>query len=142
MRLSRLKVIASFFLAGVLTVPVWAAKTAQPGSLNYVEGQAAISDQSVDAQSIGSTVLQPGETLSTQNGKAEVLLTPGVFLRVGDASSIQMMNAGLADTQLRLDQGEAMVEVTEIHDANNLRIMQDGVIVQLVKNGLYDFDAA
>src|SRR5437899_1562440 len=121
MRLSRVKAIASLFLAGVLTVPAWAAKTAQPGSLNYVEGQAAINDQTVDSQSVGSAVLQAGETLATQNGKAEILLTPGVFLRVGDASSVQMLNGGLANTELRLDQGEAMVEVTEIHDANNVR---------------------
>src|SRR5262249_9217404 len=41
-----------------------------------------------------------------------------------------------------VEQGRAMVEVTEIHPENNLRITEDGVTTQLVKNGLYDFDAA
>ena len=49
MKLSRLKLVTYFFfLAGVLYLPAWAAKTAQPGSLNYIEGQARIDNQPVD----------------------------------------------------------------------------------------------
>src|SRR5260370_25914020 len=142
MSLPRLKVVGSYFLAGALSVPAWAARTAQPGSLNSVEGQAAIGDQPLDAQSIGSTVLQPGQSLTTSSGKAEILLTPGVFLRLDDASSVQMVASGLTNTEVTLDQGRAMVEVTEIHAENNLRITEDGVTTQLLKTGLYDFDAA
>jgi FecR protein len=141
MKLSRVKMIGGFFLAGVLSVPAWAAKTAQPGSLNYVEGQVAIGDQTVDAQAIGSIMLQPGQSLTTNNGKAEILLTPGVFLRLDDTSSVQMVAAGLTNTEVTLEQGRAMVEVTEIHPENNLRITEDGVSTQLLKTGLYDFDA-
>jgi hypothetical protein len=141
MKLSRLKMIGGFFLAGVLSVPAWAAKTAQPGSLNYVEGHVAIGDQPVDAQAIGATMLQPGQSLTTNNGKAEILLTPGVFLRLDDTSAVQMVAAGLTDTEVTLQQGRAMVEVTEIHPENNLRITEDGVSTQLLKTGLYDFDA-
>jgi hypothetical protein len=142
MKLSRLKIVASFFLAGVLTLPAWAAKTGQPGSINYIEGQVSINEQPVDTQSIGSVTLQPGQSLTTGNGKAEVLLTPGVFLRVGDSSSIGMVSASLIDTAVKLDEGRAMVEVTEIHPQNDLRVTQNGVTTQLQKTGLYDFDAA
>src|SRR5262249_33738533 len=38
--------------------------------------------------------------------------------------------------------GRAMLDVTEIHPENNLRVTEDGVTTQLVKTGLYDFDAA
>src|SRR5215469_9955361 len=107
MKLSRLKIVASFFLAGVLTLPAWAAKTGQPGSINYIEGQVSMNEQPVDAQSIGSVTLQPGQSLTTGNGKAEVLLTPGVFLRVGDSSSIEMASASLIDTAVKLDEGRA-----------------------------------
>jgi hypothetical protein len=142
MKLSRLKIVASFLLAGVLTLPAWAAKTGQPGSVNYVEGQVSINEQPVDTQSIGSVALQPGQTLTTGNGKAEVLLTPGVFLRVDDSSSIEMVSASLIDTAVKLDEGRAMVEVTEIHHQNDLRVTEDGVTTQLEKTGLYDFDAS
>src|SRR5260370_4879472 len=104
MRLSRLKVIGSFFLAGALSVPAWAARTAQPGSLNYVEGHAAIGDQPLDAQSIGSTALQPGQSLTTSTVKAEILLTPGVFLSLDDASYFQNVPSSLTNIQVTLDQ--------------------------------------
>jgi hypothetical protein len=85
--------------------------------------------------------LQPGQSLTTSNGKAEVLLTPGVFFRLGDSSSARMVASGLADTTVALDHGQALVEVTEIHRENNLRITENGVSAQLVKTGLYAFDA-
>lgn len=145
MKLSRTKVtkaIAGLFLAGTLSAPAWAARTAVPGTLNYVEGQVAIDDQAVDAKSVGSAILQPGQSLSTNNGKAEVLLTPGVFLRLDDQSSARMVSTSLTSTGVSLDQGRALVEVSEIHHENNLRVTADGFTTQVVKTGLYDFDAA
>ena len=37
-----------------------ANETANPGTLNYVEGQVVIGNQSLEPQSVGSTVLMPG----------------------------------------------------------------------------------
>src|SRR5215469_14188917 len=142
MKRCRFKIAASFFLAAVLTLPAWAAKAGQPGSVNYVEGQVSINGQPVDTESIGSLALPPGQLLSTGNGKAEILLTPGVFLRVDDASSIEMVSVSLTNTEVKLDQGRAMVDVSEIHPENNLRVTEEGVTTQLLKAGLYDFDAA
>lgn len=141
MKLSWTKMISGFFLAGLFTASAWAAETAVPGTVNYVEGQVAIGDRALDSHSIG-TALQPGESISTNTGKVEVLLTPGVFLRVDGQSSVQLVSAGLTDTEVNVEQGRAMVEVTEIHPENNLRIVENGVSTQLRKNGLYDFDAA
>lgn len=143
MKLSWMKTLAGFFLAGLLTAPAWgAATTAVPGSVNYVEGQVMVGDRSLDAQSVGATTLQPGQELVTNNGKAEILLTPGVFLRVDSQSAVQMVAGSITNTEIKVEQGRAMVEVTDIHSQNNLRITEDGITTRLVKNGLYDFDAA
>jgi hypothetical protein len=64
-----------------------------------------------------------------------------VFLRVGDNSSVKMISPGLADTEVQVEHGEAIVEVAEIHPENNLRVDEDGSVTQLQKTGLYDFDA-
>jgi len=141
MKLFRSNMLAGVFLTGVLWSPAWAARTALPGTVNYFEGHAAAGHQVLAPQSIGSTILQPGQSLTTSNGKAEVLLTPGVFFRLGDSSSARMVSSGLADTTVALDRGQALVEVTEIHRENNLRITENGVSAQLVKTGLYGFDA-
>jgi hypothetical protein len=128
-------------LAGLLAAQAWAAETARPGSLNYVEGQVSIGNQAMDAKSIGSVELEPGQSISTGAGKAELLLTPGVLFRVGDNSSARMISPNLTDTQVELTHGDAFVEVTDIHRQNNLRVVEDGRSTELVKNGLYDFDA-
>jgi hypothetical protein len=128
-------------LAAVLSAPAWAAKTALPGTLNYVEGNAAIGSQTLDSKSPGSAELQPGQSLVTENGKAEVLLTPGVFLRVGENSSVKMISPNLTDTRVSVDKGEAMIEVGQLYPQNDIRVMENGVATRLVKTGLYDFDA-
>jgi len=141
MRLSGLKLIASFFLAALLSAPAWAANPALPGTLNYVEGQAAIGNQTLNSKSIGSVDLETGQTLTTQTGKAEVLLTPGVFFRLGDNSAATMVSPSLTNTEVALNQGQATVEVAEIYKQNLLQVQEDGATTQLLKDGLYAFDA-
>jgi FecR protein len=85
--------------------------------------------------------MRPGQSLNTEAGKGEILLTPGVFLRLGDRSSAKMISPNLLDTEMALSQGEALVEVTEIHKENRLRIIKGGKTTDLLKTGLYDFDA-
>jgi hypothetical protein len=150
MRAPKLKVgapkewLLGFFLAAILSAPAWAdvtsAKTAVPGTLNYVEGQVSMGDQALNSQSIGKVELQPGESLVTEKGNAEVLLTPGVFLRIGNHSSVKMISPSITDTEVEVDQGHAMIEVAEIHPENSLRVDEDGTATQLLKTGLYDFN--
>jgi hypothetical protein len=109
--------------------------------LNYVEGQVFIQGQTLGPEAIGKTELSPGQSLETQVGKAELLLTPGVFLRLGDNSSVIMISPTLTDTELRLDKGEAVVEVAELPAGNNIVIAEGGAKVRLAKTGLYDFEA-
>jgi len=141
MRQPMLKAIASFILVAALSAPAFGANPARPGSINYIEGQASIAGQPLDAKAIGSAELQAGQSLDTQIGKTEILLTPGAFLRLGDNSSVTMISPSLTDTELRLDKGRATVEVAELHQQNNLIIVEHGDTVRLLKTGLYDFDA-
>jgi hypothetical protein len=95
----------------------------------------------VDSKSIGTAQLGAGETITTQLGKAEVLLTPGVFLRVGDSSEVKMIAPNLTDTEVAIQKGEATVEVTDIHRENRLIVDEGNAATRLEKNGFYDFDA-
>jgi hypothetical protein len=117
------------------------SRAAQPGTVNYVEGQAFIDDQPLSANSVGSVQLRAGQSLTTQAGKAEVLLVPGTFLRVADNSAVKMVNPGLANTEVEIDKGRAMVEATDINKNNDIRVDVNGVTTRILKNGLYDFDS-
>lgn len=146
MRDLSLRAIGSLSLAAVLAVPVWGAAspsrgTASPGTLNYVEGQASIGAENLSPKSVGPVDLAGGQTLVTRNGRVEVLLTPGVFLRVGQNSSVTMVSPSLLDTNVSVDKGEATVEVDEIHRQNNLQITEHGATTRLLRTGFYDFDA-
>jgi len=137
--------VGGLLLAMSISVRVWGqtqnSHTARPGSINYVEGQASIGNEPVSPNSVGSIELDKGQSLTTQAGKVEILLTPGVFLRVAENSTLKMISPGLANTVVELDKGRAMVEVLDIHKENNIEFDQNDVSTELLKNGLYDFDA-
>jgi hypothetical protein len=134
MRTLKLLMAATF-----LTIPVWAVVPAHPGMLNYVEGQANIDGRPITNQSVGSADVLQGQVIETGQGKAEILLTPGVFLRLGSNSAVRMVNPGLADTQVEILRGEALVEATNLMPANHITIVAHGVTTTLDKNGLYSF---
>jgi len=142
MQLSRMKIwFASFFLAAALSVPALAdTNPALPGTLNYVEGNVSIDHEGVTPKSVGSTTLEPGQSIATDNGKAEILLTPGVYLRLGSDSSAQLVSPSITNTEVALNHGEAIVEVDELHKQNDLRIVNGNATTTLQKTGLYEFD--
>lgn len=112
-----------------------------PGTINYVEGDAWIGPNKLTTESVRSTELSRGETLTTKTGKAEVLLTPGVFLRVDDNSSVTMVSADLANIDVTVDAGRAAVEVLNIMKDNDIRLGLGDVSTRLVDDGFYEFDA-
>jgi hypothetical protein len=131
--------------AAFLAVPARGAvaspsETAFPGAINYIEGEANIGPQALTSKSVGQVELQPGQSLQTRNGRAEVLLTPGVFLRLGHHSSVKMVSPSLINTRVDVTSGEVTVEVDELHHQNNLMIGQNHSTSYLVHTGFYDFD--
>jgi len=83
----------------------------------------------------------PNGVIATTDGYAEVLLTPGAFLRIGHNSEAQLVSAGLAGVNVELTQGSAMVEAADIVKGTTLDFTVNGVPVQIEKKGLYSFDA-
>src|SRR5215468_4488685 len=145
MRNLRLSALAALFLAVGLAAAIARAsqppKTAYPGTVNYGEGQVSIGSQNPGATEIGSVRLEPQQTLTTADGKAEVLLTPGVFLRLGERSAVEMISPSLTNTEVALNHGEATIEVASIYPQNRIVIDEGRAKTRLLKVGFYDFDA-
>ena len=136
--------IITIALAGAalaLGPSAFGANVARPGSVNYIEGAASLNGEPITDKSVGTTDLNPGQVLTTQKGKAEILLTPGVFLRLDDDSAVKMITPDLTHTEVALERGRAAVEVDEIHPENRLDIVDAGVTTQLINNGYYEFNA-
>jgi hypothetical protein len=132
------------FFSGILAVlscvaTGWSAAPPHPGMLNYVEGQVSINGAPVTAKSVGNVDVEQGQVVQTGKGKAEILLSPGVFVRLGNDTAVKMLNPSLADTSVELVHGEAMVEATSVQKANNIQIVNQGSTTTIDKNGLYAF---
>ena len=114
---------------------------ARPGTVNYVEGQATIDGEPLTSKSVGNAELAQGQTVATISGKVEVLLTPGVFLRLGDNSSVTMVSPTLLKTEVQIDRGSAEIEVDQLYKQNTLLVDQGPSQTVLLKDGLYEFNA-
>jgi hypothetical protein len=92
--------------------------------------------QAFSEKSVGTARLAQGQSVSTQDGRAEILLTPGIFLRIDHETTVEMANPGLADTRLAVPKGRARVEVAEIRPENHVRISAQSASTRLLKPGL------
>lgn len=133
------KVLTGVFVTAMCAMPQAYTISAKPGVVNYIEGNALLNGRPVSATKLRSTFLNANDTLSTDIGKAEVLLTPGVFLRLGDNSRIRMVSPSLTDIQVQLERGEAMIEVDDLVKDNHITMLAPGTSVGILKTGLYRF---
>lgn len=115
---------------------------AVPGTLNYVEGHVSIEGRAVQPRQIGGVALHAGEMLATSDGHVEMLLTPGVFLRLDHDSTIKMVTPDLTKTEVELSRGRADLEVDALYKQNDLLIDLGPSQTKILKVGLYRFDAA
>ena len=113
----------------------------EPGMVNYVEGQASINGQALSSSSAGQADVQPGQTLATQNGKVEMLLSPGTVLRLNDNSAARLDSNSLGDVRVSVMSGRAMVESDQLLKDERVVVNVGPSAVLLKQHGLYDFDA-
>jgi len=112
-----------------------------PGTINYVEGQASLAGQPLGPNAAGYAIIQPNQAIDTQAGYVEVLLTPGAFLRIGNNSEVVLQSIGLANIQVQVVRGSAMIEATDLVKDTVMQVNMNGATTQIEKRGLYEFDA-
>lgn len=115
--------------------------SAKSGLIHYVEGRVYVGDQQIETKFGEFPDLKENAQLRTEEGRAEMLLTPGVFLRVGDQSAVRMVTNRLIDTRVEFLSGSALVEADELLKDNGVTIVYKDYSVQLVKKGVYRFDS-
>ena len=132
--------LAGVVLAGSLAVLAQTqGGTARPGAVNYTEGQVFVNGQALRASQ--SAQVEPGQMLETRDGKAEMLLTPGVFLRLNNNSEARLATNSITDTRVELVKGEALIEAAQVEKDNGIRIADAGSNSLIDKRGIYEFNA-
>jgi hypothetical protein len=122
-----------------LAQPVISAKS---GMVSKAEGEVFVGDKEVLESQTNFPDVKENTVLRTGQGRAEILLTNGVAMRVGENASFKMLTNRLIDTRLEILTGSALIEATEIVKDNNLTILAGEATVAIAKHGLYRFDMA
>jgi hypothetical protein len=116
-----------FALVVILTIPAWAQSviSAHAGVIHYTEGHVEVDGRLVHQypQKGQFDEFKIGQTLAVKDGRAEILLTPGVFLRVVQDSSIRMISNKLADTRIEVLAGSTIAEVGEMLQGNAITLI-------------------
>jgi hypothetical protein len=115
--------------------------SARAGTIHFTTGQILVDDQPLERKSTQFPTLRDGQLLRTKDGRAEILLGPGVFLRLGPHAAMRMVNSRLEDTQVEIQQGLALVEVIEIANGSNLHVLLRNARTAFRGIGLHRFDA-
>lgn len=115
--------------------------SAHSGVIHYVEGDVAIDGVAVHPKFAEFPEVKSGQVLVTEEGRAEVLLTPGVFLRLAENSSVRMLSNSLADTRIAVVSGTVLIEAGELLPNNAVSFEAQGAHIAIPKKGLYRIDA-
>lgn len=114
--------------------------SAHSGVIHYIEGQVTVDGAAIHPKSTEFLDVKPDQVLATEDGRAEILLTPGVFLRLPENSSARMISNSLADTRLEIVSGSALIEVGQLLRNNAITVEVRGIEIALPKQGLYRID--
>jgi hypothetical protein len=126
-----------------LALPVGAQSviSTHSGVIHFFEGAVYLGDQPLESHLGRYPSVPLGGQLSTAAGRAEVLLTPGTFLRMGEQSSIGMLKNDLADTQVELQAGSVIVDSGEPNPGTSVTLVYRDWSIHFLQKGSYRIDA-
>jgi len=108
-----------------------------------VEGRVLLDGKPVEVKITSFPEVKENMELRTEDGRAEVLLNPGVFLRLAENSSVRMIANKLSDTKVEFLSGSALIESSRelAQKENFVSILYKGSTAHLRKSGIYRFDS-
>jgi hypothetical protein len=121
---------------------VWAQYVvgARAGTVHFVTGEVLVDSKPAGWTPLKFPLLEKGQILSTGNGRAEILLGAGVFLRLGRHSAIRMLDNSLEDAQVEIRRGDALVEVVDIPKGSDVHVVLGPTRTSFTGIGLHRFE--
>jgi len=115
--------------------------SAKAGAVNYVEGKVSVARQEgKSGYLLKGDELEIGDVVSTgADGRVEILLNPGSFVRLAENSVFEFASTALEDLQLNLKGGSAMLEVITDNEFT-FAVNTPKAKLFIVKSGVYRVD--
>ena len=115
--------------------------SAKAGGVNYVQGAVSVTRSGgINGLLLKGDAVDVGDRVSTGNdGRAEVLLNPGSYLRVAENSSFEFKTTKLEDLEILVTRGSVMFEVFADNDFK-VAVATPKDKYDLVESGVYRVD--
>ena len=133
--LASLCCLAGFSAAGQSVISV------NSGVINYSEGSVLIDNTKLQQKFGTYPSVQTGSGLRTEDGRVEVLLTPGMILRLDHDSSVRMQSNSLADTKVEFLKGSAIVDSANSEQGKAAMIKYAANEIRFCQPGVYRLDS-
>jgi hypothetical protein len=129
------------FFGSALPAAAQSVVSAHAGVVHYFEGAVSIAGAPLQAQFGRFPEIPEGAELRTTEGRAEVLLGPGVILRVAEDSALKILSSRLADTRLEMLSGTAILDSKDPLPGNSVVLMYKEWEIRVPKQGVYRIDS-
>jgi len=133
----------AFIVVSVLILPAFGQSvfSTRSGTIHYFEGTVYLGDQALESHPGKFPSMSQGAELRTAEGRAEVLLTPSVFVRMGERSKIRMIANELSNTRVELLAGSAVVDSAKPNSGTSVTLIYRNWSVRFLEQGVYRIDS-
>jgi hypothetical protein len=119
--------------------------SSKAGFVNRVDGRVFIERQENAGGERGraslGTQMKEGDLLATADeSKAEVLLNPGSYIRLGEQTEVRAVNTSLSEMRFELVKGSVIVEVGELEKQIVVEIQTPAGVISVNKPGIQRLD--
>lgn len=114
--------------------------SASSGVLQYFEGAVILDDHPIEHKAADFPSMKDGSILRTGKGRAELLLTPGVYLRMDENTSVRMHSNSLTNTRLEVTSGSVILDNLNATSSDPVLLTYDESEVRFPKQGIYRID--
>jgi hypothetical protein len=118
--------------------------SAKAGLVHHAEGDFTIDGATPPMKVSHYAELRNQSVLATAEGRAEILLAPGSFARLGPSASMKMLDNSLTATRLELSAGQMVLEVGDLDKDSSIGVRVGEAWVIARRKGVYSIsmDAA
>jgi len=110
--------------------------------VSYIQGAVYVDNNLLPDPIVANfPYIKEGGDMRTADGRAEVVMNPGIMMRVGENSTVRMITNRFIDTRVELTAGAATVQLVEVPKDNQFTLVDKAATVALTKAGFYHFYA-
>jgi uncharacterized membrane protein YgcG len=116
--------------------------SAKAGVVNVIEGDASSRHDKADwAKLVPGDELREGDTVKTgANGRIEILLTPGCYLRLAENTEFILSDTSVNKFKIEIIGGSALIEASVIEDP--MTVATPKTEFSIIRKGIYRFNVA